>query len=364
MPFGGMSDGSPPTHAHVAMFAQSPPVGVPFGSANDGYAYYGSSPPPFAYYTASPPLSLSPPSLQMLHMAMGGSSPPPPGYGHPAMGYGHPVHPHGMHPHHHQHPAGGPILFAPYGGGTAYGVHMNVSPPPTYGAPYAGGELSGEQAHDHFGQEYWEAHDTNSSLQMAHYAAAAAAADAQAAYAYAAQQGALQGAYSPPQYYAPQHAPNSAPPMRLSVNMGGGGGGGSGGGGGGGGGGNSYGSEAFWVMGGGTVGGAHHNPNSGKSSPKSLRSGQSGGGRRNSSGKRSPREGVTPHAPPLGVGATGASPGKVDVVASGGTDSSGGASGSEAAAADGARSADGDLNFDDLFSRSPPPPGTTPGAKG
>ena len=48
----------------------------------------------------------------------------------------------------------------------------------------------------------------------------------------------------------------------------------------------------------------------------------------------------------------------------GGDGGGGGASGSEAAAADGARSADGDLNFDDLFSRSPPPPGTTPGAKG
>ena len=65
--------------------------------------------------------------MQMLHLAMGATSPGAAGQ----IPYAHQGAP-------------GPILFATYGGGAAYGVQMNVSPPPPYGAPYAG-EIGGDE---------------------------------------------------------------------------------------------------------------------------------------------------------------------------------------------------------------------------
>ena len=144
----GFASSPPPQYsASPPAFGGVPGIHLPGGVAHPGF--YSTSPPAPGFY-ASPPLALSPPSIQMLSIAMGGSQPavgtsPPMGYGGmQPMGTAQPIAvPTQM----------GQMLFAPQyvaadgssyaPAHTAYGVQMAVSPPVRDHFAYGGGDMGG-----------------------------------------------------------------------------------------------------------------------------------------------------------------------------------------------------------------------------
>ena len=227
-------------------YSASPPAygGMPHpGCAGSLHpCYYSTSPPAPGFY-ASPPLALSPPSVQMLTIAMGGSQPgnvsssPPMGY---SMGQPMAAQPMAV---------PGQVLFEPQyvwpdgsgyaAGHAAYGVQMAVSPPARemmHG--YGGGiDINGAPQHDEGGMAYV----TNGEAppQQQHYAAShgfygqdghyycspGVVAPSQAGYEY--QLGVQQGYYAASMQsaaYAQPGASAVAPQMTLKVNTASGGG--------------------------------------------------------------------------------------------------------------------------------------------
>jgi len=202
LPYCGTSHSCSQSHSSV-MHIPSPPVyylGYPTHPAQTYGSYSGSSPPPATFY-ASPPLSLSPPSMQVLHVAMGDTA---------GCGVSSPVH-NSLYASHSLQPSS-QMLFAPYGccdGATyeVYGVQMNVSPPPSYGAPYAGGKVACDEGLST--QAGWDHPTAQHASQWEGYSAEVQQlADANSA---------VKGAYAQPHFLAP--VTSAAPPMRLSVSM-------------------------------------------------------------------------------------------------------------------------------------------------
>jgi hypothetical protein len=113
--------------------------------------YYSTSPPAPGFY-ASPPLALSPPSVQMLTIAMGGSQPGTVSSS-PPMGYPMAAQPMAAQPM----AVPGQMLFAQQymsPDGSSYGVQMAVSPPARDigGYGYGGGiDITGVAHHDESG---------------------------------------------------------------------------------------------------------------------------------------------------------------------------------------------------------------------
>lgn len=236
-------------------FTSSPPPGMAGGGPNP--TFYSSSPPAPGLY-ASPPIALSPPSMQVLTLAMGGTSPPvghygPPMGSSPPMGYG------GSAPMAFSPPAqqmGQPMLFtSPYG--APYGVQMAVSPPTREACAFGGYAAGSEASMSIDGSADYSAQMMYAQPQQQHWDGSGQAGEQQQ-YApmatdesgyYAAQQPAAHGYYGadggfyhgmhpqqgyiaaqPPQYYAhPGACANGAcgsscggalhaPPMTLRVN--------------------------------------------------------------------------------------------------------------------------------------------------
>jgi hypothetical protein len=152
----GFASSPPPMYSASppAMYSASPPAygGMP-GCAGGMHhpVYYSTSPPAPGFY-ASPPLALSPPSVQMLTIAMGGSQPGTVSSS-PPMGYPMAAQPMAAQPM----AVPGQMLFAQQymsPDGSSYGVQMAVSPPARDigGYGYGGGiDITGVAHHDESG---------------------------------------------------------------------------------------------------------------------------------------------------------------------------------------------------------------------